>query len=39
MVTLKGNDRVFLGSNKGGVAKEHSFDFTQEIWSTSKAST
>ena len=30
MVTLKGNDRVFLGSNKGGVAKEHSFDFTQE---------
>lgn len=29
MVTLKGNDRVFLGSNKGGVAKEHSFDFTQ----------
>lgn len=30
MVTLKGNDRVFLGSNKGGVAKEHSFDFTAE---------
>ena len=28
MVTLKGNDRVFLGSNKGGVAKEHGFDFT-----------
>ena len=30
MVTLKGNDRVFLGSNKGGIAKEHGFDFTQE---------
>lgn len=28
MVTLKGNDRVFLGSNKGGVAKEHGFSFT-----------
>lgn len=30
MVTLKGNDRVFLGSNKGGVAKEHPYDFTEE---------
>ena len=30
MVTLKGNDRVFLGSNKGGVAKDHGFDFTSE---------
>ncbi len=30
MVTLKGNDRVFLGSNKGGIAKEHGFDFAQE---------
>lgn len=29
-VTLKDGDRVFLGSNKGGVAKEHPFDFTQE---------
>lgn len=29
LVTLNGNDRVFLGSNKGGVAKEHRFDFTQ----------
>lgn len=28
LVTLKGNDRVFLGSNKGGIAKEHSFSFT-----------
>lgn len=28
MVTLKGNDRVFLGSNKGGIAKDHGFDFT-----------
>lgn len=27
LVTLKGNDRVFLGSNKGGIAKEHGFDF------------
>lgn len=25
LVTLKGNDRVFLGSNKGGIAKEHDF--------------
>ncbi len=30
LVTLKGNDRVFLGSNKGGVAKEHPFSFTAE---------
>lgn len=30
LVTLRGNDRVFLGSNKGGVAKEHPFAFTQE---------
>ncbi|MDO4338980.1 MAG: fructoselysine 6-kinase [Eubacteriales bacterium] len=30
LVTLKGNDRVFLGSNKGGIAKEHPFDFTEE---------
>lgn len=29
-VTLNGNDRVFLGSNKGGIAKEHAFDFTPE---------
>ena len=30
LVTLFNNDRVFLGSNKGGIAKEHLFDFTQE---------
>lgn len=30
LVTLKGNDRVFLGSNKGGIAKEKPFAFTQE---------
>lgn len=30
LVTLKGNDRVFLGSNKGGIAKEHAFDFTED---------
>jgi sugar/nucleoside kinase (ribokinase family) len=30
LVTLHNNDRVFLGSNKGGIAKEHPFDFTQE---------
>lgn len=29
-VTLQNNDRVFLGSNKGGVAKEHPFNFTQD---------
>lgn len=30
LVTLQNNDRVFLGSNKGGIAKEHPFAFTQE---------
>lgn len=30
LVTLNGNDRVFLGSNKGGVAKTHEFNFTKE---------
>lgn len=30
LVTLQGNDRVFLGSNKGGIAKEHAFDFSEE---------
>lgn len=30
LVTLKENDRVFLGSNKGGIAKEHNFNFTKE---------
>lgn len=29
LVTLNGNDRVFLGSNKGGIAKEYAFDFTE----------
>ena len=29
-VTLNENDRVFLGSNKGGVAKEHDFNFLVE---------
>lgn len=29
-VTLEGNDRVFIGSNKGGVAGDHPFDFTAE---------
>ncbi len=29
-VTLRGSDRVFLGSNKGGVSKEHPYDFTGE---------
>jgi fructoselysine 6-kinase len=28
-VTLQNNDRVFLGSNKGGIAKDHPFDFTK----------
>lgn len=28
-VTLRGSDRVFLGSNKGGVSKEHPYDFTE----------
>lgn len=30
LVTLKGNDRVFLGSNKGGIAKEHKFELSEE---------
>ncbi len=30
LVTLKGNDRVFLGSNKGGVARKNTFDFKKE---------
>jgi fructoselysine 6-kinase len=30
LVTLDGNDRVFLGSNKGGVAKAHRFDFSKD---------
>lgn len=30
LVTLDGNDRVFLGSNKGGVAKQYSYNFTKE---------
>lgn len=30
LVTLKNNDRVFLGSNKGGIAKTHSFDFSEK---------
>ena len=30
LVTLKGHDRVFLGSNKGGIAKEKPFAFTRE---------
>ncbi|MDD3174037.1 MAG: fructoselysine 6-kinase [Herbinix sp.] len=29
-VTLENNDRVFLGSNKGGIAKDHPFDFTKD---------
>ncbi|BEU88926.1 fructoselysine 6-kinase [Selenomonas sp. TAMA-11512] len=29
-VTLQDNDRVFLGSNKGGVAKEHPYAFTEQ---------
>ncbi len=29
IVTLYGNDRVFIGSNKGGIAKEHPFAFSQ----------
>lgn len=33
LVTLQNSDRVFLGSNKGGIAKEHSFDFTEEDFS------
>lgn len=27
LVTLKGSDRVFLGSNKGGIAKKYAFNF------------
>lgn len=27
---MKETDRVFLGSNKGGIAKEHDFGFTKE---------
>lgn len=30
LVTLKGSDRVFLGSNKGGVGKEHGYAFQPE---------
>lgn len=30
LVTLKNSDRVFLGSNKGGIAKEHPFSFTED---------
>lgn len=30
LVTLQGNDRVFLGSNKGGIAKEKPFDFEEK---------
>lgn len=30
MVTLKDGDRVFLGSNRGGVSREYPFDFTAE---------
>lgn len=30
LVTLKNNERVFLGSNKGGIAKTHGFDFTEK---------
>lgn len=29
-VTLNGNDRVFIGSNKGGVAKEHPYAFNKD---------
>ncbi|NBH71856.1 fructoselysine 6-kinase [Clostridiaceae bacterium] len=29
-VTLRDGDRVFLGSNRGGVAREHGFYFTEE---------
>ena len=29
MVTLKDGDRVFIGSNKGGISKDHGFDFTE----------
>ncbi|BCJ98930.1 fructoselysine 6-kinase [Anaerocolumna chitinilytica] len=33
LVTLINSDRVFLGSNKGGIAKENSFNFTDEDFS------
>ncbi|GIO36823.1 fructoselysine 6-kinase [Paenibacillus antibioticophila] len=29
-VTLENGDRIFLGSNKGGIAKEKAWDFTEE---------
>ena len=29
-VTLQNSDRVFLGSNKGGIAKEYGFEFVKE---------
>ncbi|CQR57293.1 fructoselysine 6-kinase [Paenibacillus riograndensis] len=29
-VTLEDGDRVFLGSNKGGIAKEHAWQFTKK---------
>lgn len=29
-VTLQDSDRVFLGSNKGGIAREHGYDFAAE---------
>ena len=32
-VTLNQGDRVFIGSNHGGVAKEYPYDFTQEDFS------
>ena len=30
LVTTDGNDRVFLGSNKGGIAKEHPYAFSED---------
>ena len=33
LVTLINNDRVFLGSNKGGIAKENPYNFTEEDFS------
>lgn len=38
MVTLKGNDRVFLGSNKAASPKSTASTSRRKIWSTSKAS-
>ena len=32
-VTLNQGDRIFIGSNHGGVAKEYPYDFTQEDFS------